>query len=91
MHRAFQWRGLGRRLVALAADHTRALGLASVTLNTFRDVAWNAPFYEKLGFRVLLEAELTPRLADILRHEIAIGSSPVNAAAPCGSNWLWRG
>jgi hypothetical protein len=42
------------------ADHARTLGLTSLTLTTFRDVPWNAPFYAKLGFEYV--AELTPEL-----------------------------
>jgi hypothetical protein len=33
-----------------------------VTLTTFRDVPWNRPWYERLGFRVLGEDELGPEL-----------------------------
>jgi hypothetical protein len=39
-----------RQLIACVADHARKLGLTSLTLTTFRDVPWNAPFYARLGF-----------------------------------------
>jgi GNAT superfamily N-acetyltransferase len=68
-----QRRGLGRRLMQAARDKAEALGLAGLTLTTFRDVAWNAPFYERLGYRVLSSSELDPRLADILRNEVERG------------------
>jgi GNAT superfamily N-acetyltransferase len=68
-----QGRGLGRRLMQAARDHVRAAGLAALTLTTFRDVAWNAPFYERLGYRVLGEAELDERLSGILQGEIERG------------------
>jgi len=42
--------GIGRRLMAEVADEARRLGIASLTLATFRDVPWNRPFYERLGF-----------------------------------------
>ena len=48
--RTHQGHGLGRRLVAAAEDWARAQGFAGLTLTTFRDVAWNAPLYERLGF-----------------------------------------
>jgi len=38
-------------------------GLPALTLITFRGVPWNAPYYERLGFRELVPAELTPGLA----------------------------
>jgi hypothetical protein len=38
-------------------------GLPALTLITFRGVPWNAPYYERLGFRELAPAELTPGLA----------------------------
>ena len=41
-----------------ARSHAR--GLPSVTLITFRDVPWNGPFYEKLGFEAV--TALTPAL-----------------------------
>lgn len=69
----FQRRGIGRRLMAAAIGHARALGLASVTLTTFRDVAWNGPFYESLGFAPVDPWRLEPRLDDLLRGEAARG------------------
>ena len=65
-----QGEGLGRRLMAAAQDRARALGLAAVTLTTFRDVAWNAPFYARLGYRVLKNGELDARLTAILQAEV---------------------
>jgi GNAT superfamily N-acetyltransferase len=66
-------RGLGRALVGAVVAGARAAGLARVTLTTFAHVAWNAPFYERLGFRRLTADELSPGLARALRHEAASG------------------
>ena len=44
-----------------------------MTLTTFRDVPWNAPFYERLGFCVLDSSELTPELDAVVREEAARG------------------
>jgi len=66
-------RGLGAALVRAVCAATRQRGLPAVTLTTFRDVAWNAPFYEKLGFRALRSEELTPELAELLRVEAERG------------------
>jgi ribosomal protein S18 acetylase RimI-like enzyme len=79
-----QRRGLGRRLMRAAMDHARAQGLAAVTLTTFRDVAWNAPFYQSLGFRVLTESELSAVQVDSLRGEAARG---LPMERRCGMRW----
>jgi hypothetical protein len=44
-----------------------------LTLTTFTHVPWNAPYYERLGFRPLPEAELTPGLVAIRQNEAAHG------------------
>jgi GNAT superfamily N-acetyltransferase len=59
-------RGLGAALI----DHLVATaGRPALTLTTFRDVAWNAPYYERLGFRVLDPADHGPELAALVRAE----------------------
>ena len=67
----WQGKGIGRQLIACVAGHARTLGLASLTLTTFRDVPWNAPFYAKLGFEYV--AELTPELREKREEEAAHG------------------
>ncbi len=42
-----------------------------MTLSTFRDIEWNAPFYAKHGFEIL--TELTPGLENLRQLEIEIG------------------
>ena len=42
-------RGIGRQLLVTVAAAARELGYAAVTGTTFRDVAFNAPFYSTLG------------------------------------------
>ena len=67
----WQGKGIGRQLIACVADHARTLGLASLTLTTFRDVPWNAPFYAKLGFEKM--KTLTPELRQKREEETAHG------------------
>jgi len=43
-------RGIGTALVQAACEEARWAGHRSLTLCTFRDVAWNGPFYRRLGF-----------------------------------------
>ena len=64
-------RGIGRSLVGTAVAWARASGHGAVTLTTFRDVPWNAPFYRSIGFRTI--TDLTPGLADLRAHERATG------------------
>jgi ribosomal protein S18 acetylase RimI-like enzyme len=66
-------RGLGRELLEHAASRAAADGLAALTLTTFADVPWNAPYYRRCGFRVLEETELTPGLRAIRQHEAELG------------------
>ncbi|MFF7718164.1 GNAT family N-acetyltransferase [Streptomyces luteogriseus] len=66
-------RGVGRALLAHAADRAREEGLAALTLTTFTDVPWNAPYYARLGFRTLPEADLRPGLRAIRRAEAGHG------------------
>jgi ribosomal protein S18 acetylase RimI-like enzyme len=65
-----QGQGMGS---ALLQEIFRAEGehFAAITLVTFADIPWNAPFYAKHGFRVL--DELSPGLSRIRRREIHNG------------------
>ena len=63
-------RGIGRALIEHLAEGTDAPAL---TLTTFADVPWNAPYYARCGFRPLADAELTPGLREIRRKEAEHG------------------
>ena len=76
-----QGQGLGRELMEMAIDDARARGSRAVTLTTFRDVPWNAPFYARLGFRTLAAGELSPHLVATLAHEAARGLLPAERCA----------
>ncbi|MEU0193541.1 GNAT family N-acetyltransferase [Streptomyces afghaniensis] len=66
-------RGVGRQLLAYAADRAREEGLSALTLTTFAEVPWNAPYYARLGFCTLSEADLTPGLRGIRATEAEHG------------------
>lgn len=66
-------RGAGTKLIRTMSELARGRGLRIVTLTTFRDLPWNAPFYEKVGFRVMNDGELTPMLRETLRYEADLG------------------
>ena len=63
--------GLGRSLVEAASSWARSEEFDAITLTTFRDVPWNGPFYESLGFVVVYD--LSPELSALRDHERAIG------------------
>lgn len=71
--RTHQRRGLGRRLVQRAEDWARAQGHDTITLTTFTDVAWNAPYYARLGYRVLAANDIGQDLAGVRAKEAADG------------------
>lgn len=71
--REAQRRGLGRALMQAAIDEARRRGCRAVTLNTFRDVAWNGPFYARLGFAEIPETTFNDRLAFIREREVKSG------------------
>jgi ribosomal protein S18 acetylase RimI-like enzyme len=63
-------RGLGRRLVDAACGFAYSAGARALTLSTFRDLAWNAPFYRRVGFRELRPNEWTPAMHVLHAREI---------------------
>ena len=73
---AFARRGLGKQLIDHVASVAKAEGRPAVTLTTFRDVPWNAPYYRRCGFRDLAEPELGPELRQLRDTESAHGLDP---------------
>jgi GNAT superfamily N-acetyltransferase len=69
-------RGLGAQLIAAVCTWAAAAGYPAVTLSTFSDVPWNAPYYARLGFEQLDETELGPELRAIRAAEEAHGLPP---------------
>ncbi len=65
--------GLGRRLVETVADWARAKGFPHLTLSTFVDIAWNAPFYSTIGFEKLPQNRWEKELEEISMLEQKLG------------------
>ncbi|WP_426574957.1 GNAT family N-acetyltransferase [Aquihabitans sp. McL0605] len=69
-----QGTGIGRALIDQVSTWAAAVGGTSLTLATFHDVPWNAPFYAHLGFvpipedEVLADADLLAVRADEGTH-----------------------
>lgn len=70
---AFAGLGVGRTLIDATMDWGRRRSRTSMTLTTFRDVAWNGPYYRRLGFVEMPEPQLGPELAAIRARERAAG------------------
>lgn len=73
VHPAAARRGIGRALLDHAAGYAAARGAGALTLTTFAEVPWNAPYYARCGFQVIPDTELSPGLSEIRDREIAHG------------------
>lgn len=62
-----------RRLGAALIEHLATIategGRPALTLTTFRDVPWNAPYYARLGFVVMQAGEYGPQLRSLVARE----------------------
>jgi GNAT superfamily N-acetyltransferase len=82
----FMRQGRGTALMQAACDWAASAGYREVTLCTFADVPWNAPFYRQLGFveldnltpglERLRAAERRVRLDDLGRRVVLIKALP---------------
>ncbi|WP_179646842.1 GNAT family N-acetyltransferase [Spinactinospora alkalitolerans] len=66
-------RGIGAALLEAACADARERGYRAITLTTFRDVAFNAPWYARRGFAELPEPAWGPRLRAQWEAEIDAG------------------
>ncbi|MER6234639.1 GNAT family N-acetyltransferase [Streptomyces clavifer] len=66
-------RGVGRALIGRAAAWAEEHGMTALTLTTFAEVPWNAPYYARLGFRTLAADELGEGLRSIREQEAEHG------------------
>lgn len=57
--------GLGTQLVLHVFALAEERNCTSVTLSTFRDIPWNAPFYSGLGFREIAPKKLTDWMREL--------------------------
>ncbi len=73
VHPSMARQGIGAQLVERAALWADEHELSAVTLTTFRDVAWNAPYYARLGFEAIDPDEIGPGLRERLQYEAEAG------------------
>lgn len=60
---AHQRRHIGATLLNALKIDARNSGVRAITLHTFRNIAWNAPFYQRHGWVIIEDIEAFPRLA----------------------------
>ncbi len=68
-----QRQGIARRLIETVEAWARSNKLAALTLTTYRDVAWNGPYYEKLGFERFDPPPARTGLAGVIAEEAEAG------------------
>ncbi|GAA1631377.1 GNAT family N-acetyltransferase [Catellatospora bangladeshensis] len=71
VHPGHSGRGIGTALLEAACTWAAGSGYQAMTLTTFADVPWNAPYYARRGFTEL--TLLTPGLQEIRTHEAELG------------------
>ncbi len=93
VHPDHRGRRIGKQLIDHAVFWAKDHGMQSITLTTFVDVAWNGPYYERLGFRYLPEEEQTPGLHAIRAAEAAHGLDDWPRAIMCADidSWTFDG
>jgi GNAT superfamily N-acetyltransferase len=69
----WQGHGFGTALIERCAATARALGHEPLYLTTYRDVAWNKPFYERRGFTEVPRGALSRTLRGVLLLEVSHG------------------
>lgn len=60
---AFQRQRIGATLLRALKIDARNAGVRAITLHTYRDIPWNAPFYARHGFEIIQDLAAYPRLA----------------------------
>ena len=70
---AFGGMGIGAALVDRTSAWAAEQGAASLTLSTFRDVAFNGPWYRRIGFVEIPDPDLDPRWQELRRLEADAG------------------
>lgn len=69
VHPAHGRKGIGARLVEAVIRAAGASGYQRVTLTTFSHLPWNAPYYARLGFRLMADADCGPALRAVRAWE----------------------
>lgn len=77
----WQGKGIGKQLIKQVFNTAVNLGIARITLTTFCEIPWNAPYYQRLGFSIIEKENLISALQKIVQHELDIGFEPQDRCA----------
>lgn len=69
VRRSYAKQGIGKRLVQGVMQWAVAHGFHTMTLTTFRDLPFNGPFYNNLGFQEFIPDNAWPELCQIREKE----------------------
>ena len=65
--------GIGTKLTQEVINWAKQANFPAITLSTFRNIPWNAPFYRRLGFQEIPPVEIGQDLDNIRNKEAAAG------------------
>ncbi len=65
--------GLGTALVKAALNWSKINNFKQLTLSTFNSIPWNMPFYQRLGFMLVADSDLTPEFLELKEKERSLG------------------
>lgn len=69
--------GIGTQLIENICHWAKEQNFDEIYLSNFSDVLWNAPFYSKLGFKVVPASHIRPEFHQI-RHKEADSGLPID-------------
>ena len=61
--------GLGTNLLKAVILWAKNQKYDQISLTTFRHLPWNAPFYSKLGFKIIEKSQFSPCLLELFNEE----------------------
>lgn len=73
VHPHYGKRGIGKALVETVCEWAQEQGFEAITLSTQKNVAWNAPFYAKLGFEIMPPETWTAPYHELRAKEAELG------------------
>lgn len=75
VHPKFQRQGIGAKLLAQANVWAQENGFDRITLTTFTNVPWNAPYYATKGFKLIEASAYSPAQKILAENEMLHGLS----------------